>query len=283
MPPRYPIGFSTLGCPKWPWQKVLQQASDLGYVSIELRGLEGEMDLTKRPEFAPRRLADSRKDLAALDLRVTDLGASSRLHDRDPQEREAQLDEARRYIDLAHNLGVPWIRVFPNNYLPDEPHEVTLTRIGETLEGLANFARGSGVGVLVESHGDVTDSRGLTAFMTAAHGAPNAGLVWDTHHTVVEGHEKPADTWAAINRWVHHTHIKDSVADGNDRRYVLTGKGTVGVQEIVQTLVRGGYTGIYNFEWEKVWHPDIDEPEVSFPQYAETMRGWLSEAGVTPK
>jgi sugar phosphate isomerase/epimerase len=279
---RFPIGFSTLGCPKWPWNTVLDQAAALGYSGIELRGLEGQMDLTQRPEFAPSRLAAIRKDLEAHDLVITDLGASSRLHERDPRIREAQLDEARRFIDLAHNLGAPWVRVFPNAYFPDEPHDATLHRIGETLAELGRFALGSGVGVLVESHGDLTDSASLATIMRVAEGTPGVGLVWDTHHTVVAGKEAPADTWTALGRWVHHTHIKDSVADGKDRRYVLLGQGTVGVRAIVETLARGGYTGFYGFEWEKVWHPEIDEPEVSFPQYAETMRGWLTEFHVTP-
>jgi hypothetical protein len=61
---------------------------------------------------------------------------------------------------------------------------------------------------------------------------------------------------------------------------VLLGTGTVNVQAIVNTLAGGGYKGLYNFEWEKVWHPDIEEPEVAFPQYAETMKKWLDAAGV---
>ena len=49
-PPQYPISFSTLGCPKWPWPGCSSRRR-LGYAAIELRGIEGEMDLTKRPEF----------------------------------------------------------------------------------------------------------------------------------------------------------------------------------------------------------------------------------------
>ena len=272
------LGFSTLGCPKWPWATVLEQASTLGYQGIELRGLEGEMDLTKRPEFSALRIAETRRSLADRGLVVSDLGASAKMHERDPAKRAAQLDEAHRFINLAHDLGVPWIRVFPDEYLPDESHESTQQRIGETLAQLGTFANGSGVGVLMESHGTLTDSPSIVAIMKAAGGAPNVGLVWDTHHTVVEGHEKPADTWAALGKWVHHTHIKDSVAQGNDRHYVLLGQGTVGVQAIVQALVQGGYDGFFGFEWEKAWHPDIDEPEVAFPQYIQTMKKWLQDA-----
>ena len=49
----------------------------------------------------------------------------------------------------------------------------------------------------------------------------------------------------------------------------------------MKVLWPGGYKGYYSFEWEKKWHPDIDEPEVAIPQYAKVMREYLREAGVT--
>ena len=280
--PRYPISFSTLGCPKWPWRRVLDQAAALGYAGIELRGLEGEMDLTKRPEFAARAIAAAIKDLQAVDLVVTDLGASTRLHEPDPRTLAAQMDEARRFIDRAHRLGAPWVRVLPDRYVAGEPHEVTIARVGGNLAELGRFAKGSGVGVLVESHGEFTDGATLKAMMQAAGDAPGVGLLWDTHHTVSAGREKPADTWAALGTWVRHTHIKDSTPGEKAVRYVLTGEGTIGVREVVQALAAGGYKGYYGFEWEKQWHPDIAEPEVAFPQYAQVMAKWLAEAGVAP-
>jgi sugar phosphate isomerase/epimerase len=281
--PRFPLSFSTLGCPKWPWRNVLDQASRLGYAGIELRGLEGEIDLLKRPEFSARSLAASLKDLAALDLVITDLGASARLHEPVATVLAAQMDEARRYIDLAHRLGAPWVRVFPDRFVPGEPREATIARVGANLAELGWFAKGSGVGVLVESHGEFTDSPSLEAMMKAAGDAPGVGLLWDTHHTVSAGKEKPGDTWARLGRWVHHTHIKDSKPGEKEVHYVLTGEGTIGVRDVVRALAAGGYSGFYGFEWEKQWHPDIAEPEVAFPQYAEVMRTWLAEAGVRAK
>jgi len=56
----------------------------------------------------------------------------------------------------------------------------------------------------------------------------------------------------------------------------------VPVKAQVSVLAKAGYTGYYCFEWEKKWHPDIEEPEVAFPHYARTMGEYLAEAGVTP-
>jgi hypothetical protein len=40
------------------------------------------------------------------------------------------------------------------------------------------------------------------------------------------------------------------------------------------------YTGSYSFEWEKVWHPELEEPEIAFPDYARVMREYLSAVGL---
>src|SRR3954468_21401022 len=84
---RYPIAFSTLGCPAWSWRNILDQADRMGYAALELRGVAGEMDLPKVPELSGSRLAEAKKDLDALGLVVSDLGASARMHEKDPAVR----------------------------------------------------------------------------------------------------------------------------------------------------------------------------------------------------
>jgi len=97
----------------------------------------------------------------------------------------------------------------------------------------------------------------------------------------VAGQERnPADTYAKLGKWVRHTHLKDSKPEGADRRYVLVGAGEVPVREQVRVLAGAGYKGFYCFEWEKKWHPEIEEPEVAFPHYAKTVGEYLAEAGV---
>src|SRR3954449_882895 len=112
--PRYTIAFSTLGCPAWSWKNILDQADRLGYSAIELRGVAGEMDLPKVPELSGSRLADTKKDLAAIGLTVSDLGASAAMHETGVA-REKAFDEGRRFIDLAQAMNVKYVRMFGNN------------------------------------------------------------------------------------------------------------------------------------------------------------------------
>jgi sugar phosphate isomerase/epimerase len=98
----------------------------------------------------------------------------------------------------------------------------------------------------------------------------------------VMGKEAPAQTMAKLSRFLRHVHLKDSTPQGNDVRYVLTGRGTIPLRDIVRLLVEQRYPGYFSFEWEKVWHPDIEEPEAAFPQFAEVLRAYLTDAGLRP-
>lgn len=271
------LAFSTLGCPKWPWRTILETAKREGYAGIELRGLMGDMDLPARPEFAGTAAASALGDVRALGLQIACVSSSAQLHHRDAATRAKHMDDAGRFIDLAHRLEAPYVRVFGDKLVPDEPKTATIERIASGMRELTAKAKGSGVEIIIESHGDFTDSATLAALLDAA---PGSGLLWDAHHTVVAGGEAPADTFAKLGRFTRHTHLKDSVpktagSPPEERTYVLTGTGQVPVRDIVSTLVKGGYGGFLCFEWEKVWHPDIAEPEVAIPQFAKTVKGYL--------
>src|SRR5213079_2601782 len=250
---RLPIGFSTLGCPAWTWKQILDFAQTHDYAAIELRG-----------------------------LKISDLGASAQLHEQDPAKRAAQLDEARRFIDLAETLRAPYVRVFGNKYVKGVPRDMMLAHIARGLRELGDYAHPKGVTVLIESHGDFTDSPSLLEILQQT-ASPAVALLWDAHHTFVSGKEQPEDTVRQLGRYIRHTHLKDSVPagpDGKDRRYVLTGTGEVPVRRQVEALAHSGYRGFYSFEWEKRWHPDIAEPEVAFAQFATVAGGYLRQAGV---
>src|SRR5260370_34372131 len=111
---RLPIGFSTLGCPSWNWLKILDFAVQNGFAAVELRGLQGTMDLPSGPEFNSARIGQSKKEVAARRLRIACVSTSANLHESDPRKHRQQLADARRFIDLASDLGSPYVRAFRN-------------------------------------------------------------------------------------------------------------------------------------------------------------------------
>ena len=270
---RVPLGFSTLGCPQWSLKQILDFAQQYDFAALELRGLQDKIDITHHPDLAPAKLPDLKQRLAGQGLTVVCLGASARMHDLDA----AQLDEAGRYIDLARALGTPYVRVFGDRYVAGEAREATRERIAANLRRLGERAYGQGVTLIIESHGDFTDSPSLLEIVQRADSTAVA-ILWDAHHTFVASHEEPEDTVRQLGRWIRHTHLKDSVAAGTDRRYVLTGTGEVPVKRQIEALAKIGYRGYFNFEWEKRWHPEIDEPEIAIAQYAKVAGEYLRAA-----
>jgi len=268
------LAFSTLGCPKWSWTQILDFASGHGFSAIELRGLMGQLDLPSLPEFAPDQIRARRQELADHNLKIACVSSSTELHHAD-STRAKQLADARRFIDLANLLDAPYVRVFGNKI--EGPREEVVTRVAAGMRELAQYAEPRQVSVLLESHGDFTDSATLKEILTKANSA-HAALLWDAHHTFVDGHEDPEKTWREVGLWIRHTHLKDSRVIDGERRYVLTGTGDVPVKQQIEILMRRGYSGYFCFEWEKLWHPDIQEPEIAFRDYARVAGGYVESA-----
>jgi sugar phosphate isomerase/epimerase len=271
---KLPLAFSTLGCPQWPWPQILEFASAKGFAAIELRGILGDLDLPARPEFAPDKIADVKKELAAHGLKVSDLGSSSELHHTDDAKRAHEIADAKRFIDLAEKLESPYVRVFGNKV--EGPRDESIHRVASGLRELALYAAPRNVTVIIESHGDFVTSPLLKQVLTEAD-HPNGLLLWDAHHTFVDGHEEPEFTVRELGRWIKHTHLKDSVVSNGERQYVLTGKGDVPVRRQMQALAGIGYKGYFCFEWEKLWHPDIAEPEVAIADFARVVPAYLQK------
>ena len=47
------LSFSTLGAPDWSMDEILKYAKQYGFDGVGFRGVKGQMDLTKIPEFLP--------------------------------------------------------------------------------------------------------------------------------------------------------------------------------------------------------------------------------------
>jgi sugar phosphate isomerase/epimerase len=277
---RIPIAFSTLGCPAWEWKKILNFASQHGFSAIELRGLQGNMDLPASPIFAADRIAQSKDEIHAANLRVACVSSSANLYMQDSEKRVKELADARRVIDLASTLGAPYVRVFGGKDQSDKnpvPDDQTKARVASGLRELGAYAGPKNVTVIIESHDHFTSSATLKDVLGAA-GSDHIGLLWDAHHTFATSNEDPESTVRQLGPWIRHTHLKDSTGNGEDRKYVLTGRGTVPIQRQIEALRSIGYKGFYCFEWEKLWHPDIADSEVAIADYARVVGQCLGNA-----
>ncbi len=264
------LSFSTLGCPDWTFEEIVNFAKDNGYDGIEIRTIQRQMDLPQCAEFSLENIASTRKFVKDKGVKIVNLGASSSLHHSNMAERKKNIDEAKQFIDLAKQLNCPYIRVFPNDFPKDQDRNATIDLISKGLLELGDYAKGSQVTVLLESHGQVVKSDDLETIMRAAE-HDNVGLIWDIVNMWSVTKEPLVQVYQKLKRYIRHTHIKDLNMVNGKEQYTLLGKGETPIFEAIDVLYKNGYNGYFSFEWEKLWHPEIAEPEIALAHYPITM------------
>src|SRR5690349_7534394 len=101
----FKLSFSTLGCPDWSSDKFMSFAQQHGSTGLEVRGILRQMELPHCPEFntaAARK--DTLRQMKKNGLQFVALGSSANLHIAEMNERQKNLDEAKRFIDLAAEI-----------------------------------------------------------------------------------------------------------------------------------------------------------------------------------
>lgn len=263
------LAFSTLGCSTWSWEQMIDEAARLGYEGVELRGVGGELRLSRCEAFQPDRLDASAAYAAERGISIVCIGTSCVFHDDD--RFEASLDEGRESIDQAVRIGAPFIRVFGDKIVDADAAEKTAAQVARGLQLLGEYAEGKGVTVLLETHGDFSSSDRLQEVLRQTT-SPAIGLIWDILHTIHNGKQTPSETWHSLGRYIRHAHIKDAKTEEGSKRLTLVGEGDLPLQEWLDILRENGYDGWLSFEWEKRWHPHIEEPEVAFPAFISYIR-----------
>lgn len=267
------ISFTTLGCPEWSLDDICAKGGD--YDGVDFRGLQDTMDITQLPAFTTG-VAATRRKLQDAGLEVS--GVSSSIRVCVPEKLEDNIEEARRSIPVANDLGCGAIRVFGNGESNAHSKE-QLADIGrETMEQILALDGAGALKWLFETHDEWIKAVECKLLLDRI---PNEafGVLWDMGHTARVGEESPEQTYAAVGPRVGYTHVKDAVYDPEHAkamkdgwRYVPPGKGQLPLVEAIALLKQHGYDGWIMFEHEKRWHPELKDPEEIFPVFAAWAR-----------
>jgi sugar phosphate isomerase/epimerase len=274
------LAFSTLGCPEWSLEQVAEAARKLGYQAIELRALGGQINLLERPEFQPRRIEQTRAFLREQNLPVCCVDTSCSFDAVDEGTRQENIEVALRHCELAEALGAPFIRVFPNEIPPGATREETRDRIAASLREVARRAPPE-VRVCLETHGDfAVGSEAAEIIRLADH--PNLAIIWDVANSFAAG-DAIEETACAVAPYLQHVHLRDARPASGQSVWqpVLAGRGQVPLRQVIERLRAMGYDRYISFEWEKYWHPEIEEPEVALPDFIAAMREEAKASGET--
>ena len=275
------LAFSTIGCPSYSWLDVYPMAKDLGFDGIEVRGVQGRAFAPNTPPFHPNRRERTRQQLERVGLEIPCFSSNCELADK--SMREDNINEVMRYIELASDMGTPYVRVLlardihPIGMVDDEYMVQLLKQLGE-------IASIYDVAVLIETTSEYADTARLRRVLDAVD-MDSVGAVWDLHHPYRLMGEAPETTVKNLGRHLRYCQVKDSVVVDGHFQYRMMGEGDLPLYEMFDALRASGYDGYMSFEWVTRWARDlaVGEAGIVFPHFINYMRDYFSGGVAAPE
>ena len=239
------LAFSTLGVPGLPLPDVLRLATTHGYHGVELRTHPEEpvhlgLTLAERADVAAEFKASG----------VEILGLAGYVRVAAPGDDEPVLADLRALLELARDVGAPFVRVFPGGgteQTPEEADAAAARRLGTAAE----YAADLGVRILLETH-DSHRTGAAAIRVLGPVGHRQVGSLWDVMHTWLGG-EQPSESYAALAPHLGYVQVKD-IASAEDTTPLALGAGVLPLAECVEVLSRHGWDGWLCWEYEKRWY-----------------------------
>ncbi len=280
------LGFSSRVCPKWDLPAMLEQAKQHGFDGIELQTQDGLADL---PRTDGKNL--SPKDISGLirsaGVEIVCLASSAAFHMRDPNEVARNQIMVRRTIDLAANIGCPFVRIFgkeiPNlrfALLGPQRRETVLDRIAAAIRELAPHARAKGVTLLIENAGDFSDSVSMWHLVEAA-ASPHVKCCWNPLAGRLVN-ELPTKAIPRLRQRLGLVRLCDAVLQNGVafESFALPGEGDLEIPLMIQLLKGTIFQGYLMLDWPKATNPSLTEPGVLLPAAAEYLKTLIDEKPV---
>ena len=266
------LAFSTLACPGWSLDQVVAAAHAYGYHGVELRLIDGELIDGAMPAADRERV---RRTFARAGLPIVAVDSSVRVAA--APDAKTALDELGPFLELANEWESPIVRVFGGEWDAGRTREQAIEQARSVLGESAAMAQSLGVSIALETH-DRFSSAVLVAEVLKDL-PPAAAALWDVGHPYRLG-DGPEKVLALLSARIAHVHIKDCrrKPGSSDWQLTLLGEGEVPVESCVDALRDADYSGWLSVEWEKRWHPELAEPEVALPRFAEILKGWDARA-----
>lgn len=202
----FKLGLVTYNLAKdWDVPTILRNCQETGFEAVELRtthhhGVEPSVDKSARAEVK-RRFLDSK-------VRLLSLGSTCEYHSPDAVVVSRNIEETKRFVELAHDLGAMGVKVRPNGLPRGISEEQTLEQIGRALRQCGQAAKDFNVEIWLEVHGEATcvPARIERIMKTADH--PQVGACWNSNPEDVQN-GSIAHNFDLLLPWLRNAHINE--------------------------------------------------------------------------
>lgn len=138
------------------------------------------------PALSAAERTEVRKRFEASAVEAVGLGTNWEFHSPKADELKRNLEGAKEYVRLSHDIGASGVKVKPNA-LPKEVEKAkTLDQIARALAELGDHALGYGQEIRLEVHGGVSDLGDIETIMKSA-ARDNVRVCWNSNQQDLEG------------------------------------------------------------------------------------------------
>jgi sugar phosphate isomerase/epimerase len=274
--------FSTVACPDWTLQRVLNAAADWGYTGVELRtfghggggtdGFASDPGLTAGNK-ARYLAADAGVKIACVSTSVSfDAPITPPILGRILPSNEAAVRAGRDGVEVGFESGSELVRVFGFRIPKGHTRKGTLRRIIERLGQVVDHARGKDLLVVLENGGDFSTAEDLLDII-ARVGSPLLRASYDILAAHDAG-EDPAEGLNKLGARLALARLRD--VDAN-RTPVPLGTGILPCADFTAAASNAGCW--LSYTWDRAWMRDLAPAEDILPKAIETMFNWAGEPG----
>jgi len=204
--PGFKLGLVTYQLAQsWDIETIIKNCEATGFEGVELRtthkhGVE--------PSLSKARRAEVRKRFEGSRVRLVSLGSTCEYQSPDPSVVKQNIEETRRFCELAHDLGCMGVKVRPNGFPPGSDHAKVLEQIGQALKQCGDIASDQGVEIWLEMHGEDTEKPPNIHRIMETCNHPGVGICWNSNdNDIVEGSVKPS--FELLKPWLRSCHINE--------------------------------------------------------------------------
>ncbi len=115
---------------------LIEACEKSGLTGVELRT---EHRHAVEPSLSKVERDDVRKRFEASSVELVGYGSNAQFHEADPDKVKANIELTKQYIQLMHECGGSGVKVKPNGFAKDVPHEKTIEQIGKALNEVAEY------------------------------------------------------------------------------------------------------------------------------------------------
>jgi sugar phosphate isomerase/epimerase len=262
------VSFMSFSCPELDLDESLSVAKRYGYAGFEPRTSCGHRHGIE--VGAPARFLREAKE-KTVESGISICCLATGCHFSDPVQNAANLELARRSIELASEVGASVLRVFGGRIPEGMGRDRSEQSIVESLAKLAEEARSHGVTVCIETHDDWCDPQNVVRILQAVD-RPSIAANWDIMHPVLTAGTSVTSAFETLKPWIRHVHVHDGAKIDEKLVFLPIGSGRVDHETALGLLLASGYEGYASGEWID-WEPF----DTHLPREIAALRKALAE------